>query len=259
MFAVKGEFEFLMQVVFHENFYEVYSPDPASKEGRMESIVEVIRPFVDFVDATPASETDITEVHSTAHVDNVREIGLYNIAALAAGGAVRAAELGLDAPTFGLIRPPGHHASADSSWGFCYFNNMAIALESLKKNKKIRTAYVLDIDLHYGDGTVNILGSSDYVTISNAENRNRNRYMEQVMREMAHLQVDIIGISAGFDNHKLDWGGVLETSDYHDIGHAVRTAVRRTNCGSFAILEGGYNHQILGQNVLALIRGLSGK
>jgi len=27
---------------------------------------------------------------------------------------------------YALCRPPGHHASADSCWGFCYFNNIAI-------------------------------------------------------------------------------------------------------------------------------------
>jgi acetoin utilization deacetylase AcuC-like enzyme len=62
--------------------------------------------------------------------------GLYKIASLAPGGALRAAQMGLSEPCFALIRPPGHHASAASSWGFCYFNNMAVALETLRRQKK---------------------------------------------------------------------------------------------------------------------------
>jgi acetoin utilization deacetylase AcuC-like enzyme len=86
----------------------------------------------------------------------VRQEGLYDIAALAAGGAIQAARLGLETPAFGAIRPPGHHASSDSCWGFCYFNNMAVALLTLKDEGLIETATILDFDLHYGDGNVNI-------------------------------------------------------------------------------------------------------
>jgi hypothetical protein len=91
------------------------------------------------------------------HIEYVRQEGLYDIAALAAGGAIQAARLGLETPTFGAIRPPGHHASRDSCWGFCYFNNMAVALLTLKDEGLIETATILDFDLHYGDGNVNIL------------------------------------------------------------------------------------------------------
>ncbi|UCE51996.1 MAG: histone deacetylase family protein, partial [Desulfobacterales bacterium] len=163
-----------MKVVFHEEFYQVYTADPASAPGRMEAIVEVIKHDVEFVTAVPATEADITMVHDDVHVDAVRHEGLYPIAALAAGGAIQAAALGLEEPSFGLIRPPGHHASCRSAWGFCYFNNMAIALAVLKKQKKIHTAYVLDIDLHYGDGTVNILESKKWVTVHNIGTGARN-------------------------------------------------------------------------------------
>jgi acetoin utilization deacetylase AcuC-like enzyme len=38
----------------------------------------------------------------------------------------------------------------------------------------------------------------------------------------------------------------------------VKAATTRSGGGCFGILEGGYNHQILGQNVMAMIEGLSG-
>jgi len=248
-----------MKVVFHEDFYQVYTSDPAAAAGRMQAIVDAIEHKVEFVDAQSAAEDDIAAVHTAAHIDHVKAKDLYPIAVLAAGGAIQAATLSLSEPSFALIRPPGHHASSGSSWGFCYFNNMAISLERLRRNKKIKTAYVLDIDLHYGDGTVNILKGEDYVTIHNVEANYRDAYMDEVADAMKLLKADVIGISAGFDNHEDDWGGTLKTADYKEIGRMVRDAAARSGGGCFGILEGGYNHQVLGHNVMALIEGLSGE
>ena len=245
-----------MKVIFHEDFYQVYTSDPAAAAGRMEAIVSVIETEVEFVKADPAKEAQIALAHTQAHIDFVRQSGLYDISALAAGAAIQAAEIGLTAPSFALIRPPGHHASSDSCWGFCYFNNMAIALQTLQQNGQITSAYVLDIDLHYGDGTVNILEGKDDVRVHNVEGRDRNSYLAEIKRELDHVQADLIGISAGFDNHQDDWGGLLTTEDYHSIGELARTASLRFGGGCFGILEGGYNHEVLGQNVLSLIQGL---
>jgi acetoin utilization deacetylase AcuC-like enzyme len=245
-----------MKVIFHEDFYKVYTSDPAASAGRMESIVEVIESQVEFVEARPAAQKEIEQAHTRDHINFVRQSGLYEIARLAAGGAVQAASIGLAEPAFGLIRPPGHHASADSSWGFCFFNNMAVALQKLKNNGQIKTAYVLDIDLHYGDGTVNILESKNYVTVHNVEASDRQSFLDEIERELDDCQVDLIGISAGFDNHCEDWGGLLLTEDYFKIGQLVKAAAKRSGGGCFGILEGGYNHQVLGQNVMALIEGL---
>jgi len=245
-----------MKVFFRDDFYEVYTMDPAAEPGRMEAVVDVIRPRVELVNAEPASEKDLLAVHTKTHVESVNSRGLYPIAALAAGGAIEAATLGLAEPAFALIRPPGHHASSGSCWGFCYFNNMAVALEHLKRTKKIKRAYVLDIDLHFGDGTVNILGGKDWVKVYNVEANDREAYLEEVKKEMDQCDVDLIGISAGFDNHERDWGGTLRTDDYSEIGRMVLGAAKRSGGGCFGILEGGYNHTVLGHNVLALIEGL---
>jgi acetoin utilization deacetylase AcuC-like enzyme len=246
-----------MKVVFHEDFNNVYTSDPAAAFGRMESIVETIEPHVEFVPAEPALREHIAAVHTDMQIQRVENQGLYDIASLAAGGAIQAAQIGLSEPCFGLIRPPGHHASAGSSWGFCYFNNMAVALEALRRQKKIESACVLDIDLHFGDGTVNILGQRNWVTVVNVEDHNRSRYLQAVKKTMKHCQADLIGISAGFDNHSADWGGLLNTEDYEEIGYRVRSAADRNGGGCFGILEGGYNHDVLGGNVLALIQGMA--
>ena len=183
---------------------------------------------------------------------------VYDIAALAAGGAIQAAEIGLQEPCFALIRPPGHHASKGSAWGFCYFNNMAVALEKLKRENRIQSAFVLDIDLHFGDGTVNILEESGYVTIFNPSASNPGGYLKSVQDHLFSSKVDLIGVSAGFDNHAEDWGGLLSTADYKEIGRLVKEASIKYGGGCFAILEGGYNHRVLGQNVMAFIEGMEG-
>jgi acetoin utilization deacetylase AcuC-like enzyme len=134
---------------------------------------------------------------------------------------------------------------------------MAIAIEALKAQKKIQTVYVLDIDLHYGDGTVNILENKSYITVHNVKATGRDDYLKEVAHEMDRCRVDVIGISAGFDHHRNDWGGLLHTGDYYEIGKMVRIAADRCEGGSFGILEGGYNHEVLGKNVRALIEGLS--
>ncbi|MFZ5562527.1 MAG: histone deacetylase family protein [Thermodesulfobacteriota bacterium] len=246
-----------MKVVFHPDFYQVYTSDPAAAKGRMEAVVKAVEPFAEFVTAEMADHNDVAAVHTEAHIDEVRRQRLYPIAMLAAGGAVQAAQIGLTEPCFALIRPPGHHASADASWGFCYFNNMAVAVESLKNRGRIDTACVLDIDLHYGDGTVNILGGKPYVMVHNVEAMRRDAYLREVEDAMDRCEADIIGISAGFDNHMEDWGGLLATDDYFEIGKMAVQAARRNRGGCFAVLEGGYNHNVLGQNALALMKGMA--
>ena len=247
-----------MKVVFHEDFYKVYTSDPAAEDGRIEAVMEVISGKVDLVTALKAQIEDIEAVHTKAHIDRIKNMGLHEIASLAAGGAIQAAEIGLTEPCFGLIRPPGHHASSDSAWGFCFYSNMAIAMDHLKREGAIKSAYVLDFDLHYGDGTVNILGKKGYVQIHNPKSSERKSYLKEVAGELENFKADIIGISAGFDNHEEDWGGVLSTDDYRQIGRLVRETANRTGAGFFAILEGGYNHRVLGHNAWALMQGMDG-
>ncbi len=245
-----------MKVVYSEEYKQVYTSDPASAPGRIEAIEIALRGKVKFIEPIPASEEDILKVHTPHHIRDVEREGVYDIAALAAGGAILAAETALTEPCFAVIRPPGHHASAGSAWGFCYFNNMSIALKKLHREGKINKAFILDFDLHYGDGNVNILGNEEYITILNPAGSNRNEYLKNVEAKLSQTDADMIAVSAGFDNHEQDWGGLLKTEDYKFMGQLVREAARRNNGGCFGILEGGYNHKVLGKNVLAFIEGM---
>jgi acetoin utilization deacetylase AcuC-like enzyme len=247
-----------MKVVTHSDFHDVYTNEPAAAPGRIEAILKVICSEVTLEEALPAGWDDIEAIHSRDHIDAVTRRGLYKVSALAAGATIQAALIGCSEPCFALVRPPGHHASAGSSWGFCYFNNMAIALDHLHRHGYIQTAYVLDFDLHFGDGTVSILKPKGYAAIHNPMAEQRLVYLKDVASELASAKADIIGVSAGFDNHLLDWGQVLHTEDYHDIGRMVLETCRRLGVGCFAVLEGGYNHQVLGECVQAFLRGLAG-
>lgn len=246
-----------MTVYFNTDFYDVYTSDPAAAAGRMEAVVDIIAPHFDITSFLPAADDDLLAVHPKSHIWSIRSQGLYDIAALAAGGAIQAAESGMDRPSFALIRPPGHHASAASCWGFCFFNNMAVSLHRLRRIGRIKTAFVLDFDLHFGDGNVNILGAEPWVEILNPDSHSRPAYLEQVKQALDNTTADVIAVSAGFDNHIDDWGGLLTTRDYLTMGGWVRETARRNSGGAYGILEGGYNHDVLGQNVLAFLQGLT--
>jgi acetoin utilization deacetylase AcuC-like enzyme len=227
----------------------------------MEAVCRALEGGFGFEEPAAATDADLELCHTQGHIHYVKEYSFsaYTVGKLAAGGAIKAAELAFDGePSFGLIRPPGHHASPDSCWGFCYFNNMGISIRKLLKDGKIKGAVILDIDLHYGDGTANIFSGSPEVSYFHPEGYNREEYMETLARDLEGAgNYDIIAISAGFDRHEDDWGRILRTEDYGRIGELVKAHSLR-NCGErrFGLLEGGYNHQVLGKNVRALLEGL---
>jgi len=249
-----------MKIVFHERFYEVYAGDPAAAPGRMEAIVRELREAFNFIEPGPATELDIERVHGRSHVQSVRQEGpAYEVGLLAAGGAILASETAWKGePAFGLIRPPGHHASPHSCWGFCYFNNIAIAVQKLLHEEKIRKALILDFDLHFGDGTANTFEKSREVYYHHPEGSSRDPFLENLHRSLEReKEFDILAVSAGFDRHEQDWGGLLKTEDYQTIGNWVKeVSLERCQGRRFGVLEGGYNHAVLGLNVKNFLQGL---
>lgn len=249
-----------MKVIFHERFYEVYTSDPAATAGRMEAIVKALGKDFEFLEPPPAADKDLALVHTREQIQHIkRSQHIYEVGMLSAGGAIMAAEMAWEGePSFGLIRPPGHHASPDSCWGFCYFNNVALAVKRLMKAGKVKKALILDFDLHFGDGTENAFSGIREVEYFHPEGSDASEFVGNVRRRLERAEdFDILAVSAGFDRHVEDWGGLLHTEDYRTIGSLVKTHSQKVCQGRrFAVLEGGYNHSVLGQNVRAFLEGM---
>ena len=82
--------------------------------------------------------------------------GSYEIALLAAGGAIVAVDAVLDEEVenvYALVRPPGHHALPDTGIGFCLFGNVAIAVLHARHLRGLDRVAVVDWDVHHGNGT----------------------------------------------------------------------------------------------------------
>ncbi len=123
----------------------------------------------------PATEADLRRVHTAKHVEQVQGLsagsggqlgfsafigpGGYEIAVLAAGATMAATEAvlaGRVTTAYALVRPPGHHADADGSMGFCIFNNIAIAARAAQSKHGLSRIAVVDWDVHHGNGTQKI-------------------------------------------------------------------------------------------------------
>src|SRR4030042_1057585 len=249
-----------MKIVDHPRYEEGYASDPAAKTGRMECVLKEISALYKLVPPEPASVADIKLVHTDWHFSSIQSLPqTCEVALLAAGGAIKASELAMSGePAFGLIRPPGHHASPSQCWGFCFFNNVAVSIARLKNEGRINRAVILDIDLHFGDGTENIFGNTGDVVYHHPEARDRHDFVDGISRFLERLKVDIIAVSAGFDRHEEDWGGLLKTVDYRAIGKLVKEYSEKVCKGRrYGVLEGGYNHDVLGKNVKAFLDGMS--
>lgn len=260
-----------MKIVFHPLMKESYDDTPAGAPGRLDSAISVFRNRSEYqlITPEPASENELVRAHSLAAVERIKGEGgkyqrapLYRMATLAAGGAILAADIAAKGdPAFGLIRPPGHHASRNSCWGFCYFNNMAIALLHLLSKGLIGSAFVLDFDLHFGDGTADILGGDKRVIIHNPRGHGDDNYLSDVRLALDNSpDVDIISASAGFDEYEHCWGHNLSTDAFRRIGRLIFDfAGERCDSRRFGLLEGGYYHEDLGKNILAFCEGLQGR
>ena len=252
-----------MKIIYSPRFaHAEYAKDNAALPGRMEAAMSGLRAGGwEILEPTEASIAQLLAAHDPAYVEGVRRDGqLFAMAGLAAGGAILAARIALAGEAaFACIRPPGHHASRDGGWGYCTFNNMAVALMALRGEGAVASPYVIDIDQHTGDGTRSLLAAWPGAAVFNPFADKAWNYTRLVEESLSGIdRADIIGVSAGFDAYRLDVGKKLETVDFERIGGLVKAASLRL-CGGrrFAILEGGYYLEDLGANVLAFCRGLA--
>ena len=239
-----------MLIVYSRNYEEKYPANPVESPDRVRLPAdELARSGYQFIEPKPCGLDAIRTVHGREHIDRVRMSGHFEAASLAAGGAICAAELAMQGePAFALVRPPGHHAAANRAWGMCYFNNMAIAIKNIRPRAK--RALIIDIDLHFGDGTVSIFRGDQNVKIVNPWsvdenfeylNMDESRYLSQVKGAFQGCDYDIIGVSAGFDTYLEDWGKLLKREDFCKIGKVIKEGAEMCGGHRFAVLEGGYH------------------
>jgi acetoin utilization deacetylase AcuC-like enzyme len=241
----------------------------------------------EFLLPEPASEDDLLRVHDADYLWNLKKglvedpdtpayDNIYEFARLSAGGALLAART----HSFSLMRPPGHHAGAHGTAlgvptrGFCYVNNMAIAIKSLDK-----PALILDVDGHHGNGTQEIfLGDPNVVYVSlhrhplypgtgfkSEENClnfplpadvGENRYLETLDRALGTVEdmhrFKVVGVSAGFDTYSGDLASLgLTEKTYWQVGKRIA----RLRKPAFFLLEGGYMGEKVGRGIDELLKG----
>jgi acetoin utilization deacetylase AcuC-like enzyme len=253
-----------VKVVAHPDFNGTdYADNCASVAGRMEIILEALKieDQRDFVRPEAATDADLRLGHTPEYLASMAgNPKLHALASLAVGGAIRAAELCMEGePAFAVVRPPGHHASRNSGWGYCVYNNVGLALLKLRASGAISSALVVDIDAHTGDGTINVLAGWPGARVLNPYAEDRKAYLALLERELSAMPaVDIVAVSAGFDAYLEDVGHKLDTTDFFMVGRALRTYCRRLGHERrFAVLEGGYYLPALGRNVVSFCRGFA--
>jgi acetoin utilization deacetylase AcuC-like enzyme len=263
-------------------------------------------------EAPRASEQQLLAVHPPEYVALVAEMssrsaafdadtptspGSYEAALRAAGGAcalVEALAGGGERTGFSALRPPGHHAEHARAMGFCLFANVAVAARHALDSLGAERIFVLDWDVHHGNGTNTIFhGSREVLFCSihqypfypgsgpledvgegDAEGFSLNLPVpggsgdEVFLSLVEHVCVpivrqyrpDLILISAGYDAHRDDpLGGLaLSTAAYGVMAGRVLALGEEVGAPVGAVLEGGYDLRALASSVAATMEALGG-
>jgi acetoin utilization deacetylase AcuC-like enzyme len=240
----------------------------------------------EFLEPKPATDEEILSVHDADYLFNVKkgfvedsDTPAYNniieFARLSVGGAKLASKIN----GFSLMRPPGHHVGRSGAAlgvytrGFCYLNNIAIAVKASGKR-----TLILDIDGHHGNGTQEIFQGDEkvvYVSLHQSSNYpgtgdfteencinfalsgdfGGKRYLETLNKALGKIDLakfEAVAVSAGFDTHQGDLAtlGLVE-QDYFEIGERVAKLKKPT----FFVLEGGYVGEKVGLDIDSFLRG----
>jgi acetoin utilization deacetylase AcuC-like enzyme len=213
----------------------------------------------------------------------------YDVALLAAGAAITAVDTVMKEEggrAFGLVRPPGHHATVAHAMGFCLFNNVAIGARYAQKKYGIERVLIIDWDVHHGNGTQEIFwndpsvfyfsthqypfypgtgdtsetggGRGEGFTLNiplragTPAHTHREAFTDALHSIHKKFQPDLVIISAGFDSRQGDFLGglMLDDNDFSEMTkETLRIAEKHSGGRVVSLLEGGYNHSLLGNSV----------
>ncbi|HEY7961314.1 MAG TPA: histone deacetylase [Solirubrobacteraceae bacterium] len=263
-------------------------------------------------EAPAASEPQLQLIHSDRHVRTIRELceagggaidadtavgeTSYRAALHAVGGAcamTQALMTGEATLGFAGVRPSGHHAEPDRAMGFCLFNNVAVAAELAIRELGARRVFVLDWDVHHGNGTAEAFrrrpdvlfasihqagiypgsgalsdvgsGPGEGYTINlpvpaGSEEELWLSLLEHVVLPAATaFDPDLVLVSAGFDAHFADplAGCRLTAESFARMARHVRELALAAGAPLGAVLEGGYNLATIGECVTSTIAALA--
>lgn len=251
------------------------------RRNHTENAIAMVR---DHIPAAPgeyyALDSDTSLCHYTYQAA-LRSAG----AAVAATDAVIAGEL---TNAFCEVRPPGHHARPSTPMGFCFFNNIAIAVRRALEVHGLERVAIIDFDVHHGNGTAESFRGDPRVLMASFFQHPFYPYTEpepitatsvnvpvmarsggDVVRALVQehwlpalhaFRPQMIFISAGFDAHREDdMGGMaLVEADYAWMTKQLM-AVAKEHCKGRIVscLEGGYNPGALARSVVAHLKVLA--
>ncbi|HWB83710.1 MAG TPA: histone deacetylase [Bryobacteraceae bacterium] len=222
----------------------------------------------------------------------------YEVALHAVGGALNAVDTviaGKARNVFCVVRPPGHHATADRGMGFCLFNNAAIAARYAQRKHGLARVLIVDWDVHHGNGTQDIFyndptvfyfsthqwplypgtGRADETGEGAGEGTTMNfpfpagsgrkeilgAVRKALMPAADLFQPDLVLISAGFDSRTGDPLGsfTLTDPDFAALTRAVMEIADKHAAGRIvSVLEGGYGLEGLSLASAAHVDALCG-
>ena len=271
---------------------------------------------VEYVSADPASTDTVTAVHDADYVDDLQAFcadgggnwdtdtvaseGTWDAALTSAGLAQWVAERALagddgrETP-FSLGRPPGHHAIEADAMGFCFFNNAAVAAQSVIDDGDADRVAIFDWDVHHGNGTQDIFydrgdvfyasvhedglfpgtgdveeagtGAGERTTLNvplraGAGDADYLRaYDRTVGPALDRFDPDLLLVSAGFDAHRHDPISRMRvsTEGYALLTERVRATTADVDAGLGFVLEGGYGLDTLSESIATVHETFDGR